>query len=302
MGQSKLLSRLSAHEASTTPSAAAKTCNEVQDNGISVGAILQSKEAFKESQEGPKVAASNNIEGLHYDIVNMLHNDADMSVSDVSQVNCVKNVEMPLPIEEQIGSISAPQDSLTFASIADKNNGHSFPETETFQLENITPTEPSLNKNSGDEMKFQATNSMQVDVDPAFNNTHLVTDSELPDENPQTQDEAINRSGEKIETSSNLAETLNNVKSDLESTSNGDPTATSSSYGGAPAASVSEGTLEPVSDVSTGIRITRASTNSSKAHNGNNTNYVEPMQTGPPEPSRGSKRKAKQVRQKKWRG
>ncbi|XP_020705114.1 uncharacterized protein LOC110116021 isoform X6 [Dendrobium catenatum] len=289
MGQSKLLSRLSAHEASTTPSAAAKTCNEVQDNclkfqdanaagadqllvtdnGISVGAILQSKEAFKESQEGPKVAASNNIEGLHYDIVNMLHNDADMSVSDVSQVNCVKNVEMPLPIEEQIGSISAPQDSLTFASIADKNNGHSFPETETFQLENITPTEPSLNKNSGDEMKFQATNSMQVDVDPAFNNTHLVTDSELPDENPQTQDEAINRSGEKIETSSNLAETLNNVKSDLESTSNGDPTATSSSYGGAPAASVSEGTLEP---------------------------------TGPPEPSRGSKRKAKQVRQKKWRG
>ncbi|KAL0919893.1 hypothetical protein M5K25_012018 [Dendrobium thyrsiflorum] len=197
LGQSRLLSRLSAHEASTTPSAAAKTCNEVQDNclkfqdanaagadqlmetdnGISVGAILQSKEVFKESQEGPKVAASNNIEGLHYDIVNMLPNDADMSVSDVSQVNCVKNVEMSLPIEEQIGSISAPQDSLAFASIADRNNGDSFPETESLQLENITPTEPSLNKNSGDEVKVQATNSMQVDLDAAFNNTHPVTGS-----------------------------------------------------------------------------------------------------------------------------
>ncbi|KAH0461816.1 hypothetical protein IEQ34_009391 [Dendrobium chrysotoxum] len=345
-GQSKLLSRLSAHEASTTPSAAAKTCNEVEgtsscfylskllfiyfiiddasggdnfsdnclkfqdanaagadqlmetdngiDNGISVGAILQSKEVFKESQEGPKVAASNNIEGLHYDIVNMLPNDADMSVSDASQVNCVKNVEMPLPIEEQIGSISAPKDS--FASIADRNNGDSFPETETLQLDNITPTEPSLNKNSGDEVKFLATNSMQVDVDAAFNNTHPVTDSELRDENPQTQDEAIIRSGEKFEASSNLAE-INNMKSDLESTSKGDPTETSSSYGGAPAASVSEGTLEPVSDVSIGIRITRASiTNASKAHNGKDTNYVERMQTGPPEPSRGNKRKAKQFR------
>ncbi|XP_020582628.1 protein KAKU4-like isoform X2 [Phalaenopsis equestris] len=260
LDHSKLLSRLSVHEASTIPSAVEKCFNEVQDGNaagpdqlmeadtsISVGAILQPQDVFKESLEAPK------------------------------------NDEMTLPSEEQIGGISAPEDSLVFASIADKNNGDVIPENETLQLESITPAEPSITKNSGDQVEFQAINSMQVDLDAAFNNPHPTT--EPPNGNPQIQEEPVGPS-EKFETSSNLAEM-----------SKGDPTTTSASYGGGPAASFSEGDLEPTSDVSIGIRRTRASRNASKVK------PVEPMLTDPPEPSRGKKRKAKKVvKQKKWRG
>lgn len=103
--------------------------------------------------------------------------------------------------------------------------------------------------------------------------------------------------------SSNLAE-INTKTSEFELMSKGDPIATSASYGGAPAASVSEGDLEPTSDVSVAVRRTRASMNARKSQS-TNVKPADPMLTEPPEPSRGNnnRRKAKKVvKQKKWRG
>ncbi|XP_020698961.1 uncharacterized protein LOC110111414 isoform X1 [Dendrobium catenatum] len=130
-----------------------------------------------------------------------------------------KDVDATYVTEAQIGSISAPQDSLVFVSTA-LENGDSFPETETLQPDNVVPAESSFSvQKSYSEVKFQAENAIEVKPDSDFKHAHACTESEPPDENPLIPKDAV-RPAEKSHINGHFTE-INNLNSDLKSTSNG---------------------------------------------------------------------------------
>ncbi|KAK8954128.1 hypothetical protein KSP39_PZI001657 [Platanthera zijinensis] len=248
------------------------------DNVVSQSSIVEIREAFEKAQEIPKIAAENGIEHLHPNIASILPCDADILMSDKNQ-----DVEMPSVSEVQIGSMS-------------------FPETETSQPENVIPAAPSIMRSK--EGNFQNDNVVQANPDSDFKHAHSFTDTQPPDDNPHVSKEII-RAADQTNTNGNI-DGINSMKFGLASTSKGGPTTTnSSSSRDVVAASASEGSHEPPTDVSSGRPSAQGiGGNAGRLRNGTKMKTIERIPTEPSQPGRGrGRRKAKKVvRQQKWKG